>query len=119
MFWKTIKKLTAVLSEPLIQLHRLAIILRPGDLVYNQGGYTYHAGAKSVQFNTIYKKTFGVLLMPTVAPELTNKPPHMVLFNNDGVGGVKNDGFNAIAYYDVLNRDYNDNVAFFWIAVGI
>ncbi|WP_368393619.1 hypothetical protein, partial [Veillonella ratti] len=84
-----------------------------------QGGYTYHAGAKSVQFNTIYKKTFGVLLMPTVAPELTNKPPHMVLFNNDGVGGVKNDGFNAIAYYDVLNRDYNDNVAFFWIAVGI
>ena len=87
--------------------------------VSSQGGYTYHAGAKSVQFNTIYKKTFGVLLMPTVAPELTNKPPHMVLFNNDGVGGVKNDGFNAIAYYDVLNRDYNDNVAFFWIAVGI
>lgn len=27
--------------------------------------------------------------MPTVAPELTSKPPHMVLFNNDGVGGVK------------------------------
>ncbi|MFQ8726798.1 MAG: hypothetical protein ACLR85_10840 [Veillonella sp.] len=84
-----------------------------------QGGYTYHAGAKSVLFNTLYKKAFGVLLMPTVAPELTSKPPHMVLFNNDGVGGVKNDSFNAIAYYDVLNRDYNDNVAFFWLAFGV
>ena len=94
-------------------------VLVKDSSAYTAGGYTYHAGAKSVQFNTIYKKTFGVLLMPTVAPELTNKPPHMVLFNNDGVGGVKNDGFNAIAYYDVLNRDYNDNVAFFWIAVGI
>lgn len=57
--------------------------------------------------------------MPTVAPELTSKPPHMVLFNNDGIGGVKNDSFNAIAYYDVLNRDYNDNVAFFWLAFGV
>ena len=84
-----------------------------------QGGYTYQAGAKSVLFNTLYKKSFGVLLMPTVAPELTSKPPHMVLFNNDGVGGVKNDSFNALAYYDVLNRDYNDNVAFFWLAFGV
>lgn len=43
----------------------------------------------------------------------------MVLFNNDGIGGVKNDSFNAIAYFDVLNRNYGDNVAFFWFSIGI
>ncbi|WP_295268911.1 hypothetical protein [Veillonella sp.] len=88
-------------------------------MFYSQGGYTYHAGAKSVQFGINYTTPFGVLLIPTVAPHLTNKPPHMVLFNNDGKGGVYNNGFNAIAYYDVVNHDYSDNVAFYWFALGL